>query len=91
MELSPDAKRAFKVQSYAAAARIEGVEIVELSRHRDDGGGEAHPVRVRSMVGLIPLFAAAPLPAWVFTELPHFADRLNYLLRRQPAFGQFLT
>jgi dTDP-4-dehydrorhamnose 3,5-epimerase len=38
VELSPDAKRAFKVQSYAAAPRIEGVEIVELARHRDDGG-----------------------------------------------------
>jgi dTDP-4-dehydrorhamnose 3,5-epimerase len=38
VELSPDAKRAFKVQSYAAAPRIEGVEIVQLARHRDDGG-----------------------------------------------------
>ncbi|UVS82611.1 MGH1-like glycoside hydrolase domain-containing protein [Actinokineospora sp. UTMC 2448] len=62
-----------------------------LSRHRPDGGVEAQPVRVRSMVGLIPLLAVAPLPAWVFTELPHFAERLNYLLRHAPAFGQFLT
>lgn len=38
MELSPDAKRAFKTQSYAPAPRIEGVEIVELTRHHDDGG-----------------------------------------------------
>ncbi len=38
MELSPDAKRAFKVQAYAAGPRIEGVEVVELARHRDDGG-----------------------------------------------------
>ena len=38
MELSPDAKRALKTQSYAPAPRIEGVEIVELVRHHDDGG-----------------------------------------------------
>ncbi|HSF07439.1 MAG TPA: dTDP-4-dehydrorhamnose 3,5-epimerase family protein [Methylomirabilota bacterium] len=38
MELSPDAKRAFKIQSYAPAPRIEGVEIIELARHHDDGG-----------------------------------------------------
>jgi dTDP-4-dehydrorhamnose 3,5-epimerase len=38
VELSPDAKRAFKTQSYAAAPRIEGVEIVDLARHHDDGG-----------------------------------------------------
>ncbi|MGW5051155.1 MGH1-like glycoside hydrolase domain-containing protein [Actinokineospora sp. NPDC004072] len=62
-----------------------------LSRHHPDGTVEAQPVRVRSMVGLIPLLAVAPLPAWVFTELPAFAERLNFLLRRQPAFGQFLT
>jgi len=38
VELSPDAKGAFKVQSYAPAPRIEGVEVVELARHHDDGG-----------------------------------------------------
>jgi dTDP-4-dehydrorhamnose 3,5-epimerase len=38
VELSPDAKRAFKTQSYAPAPRIEGVEIMELARHQDDGG-----------------------------------------------------
>jgi dTDP-4-dehydrorhamnose 3,5-epimerase len=38
VELSPDAKRAFKTQSYASGLRIEGVELVELARHHDDGG-----------------------------------------------------
>jgi dTDP-4-dehydrorhamnose 3,5-epimerase len=38
MEWSPDAKRRFGVQSYAPAPRIEGVELVELRRHHDDGG-----------------------------------------------------
>jgi dTDP-4-dehydrorhamnose 3,5-epimerase len=38
MEVSPEAKRAFKLQSYDPARPIEGVEIVDLIRHRDDGG-----------------------------------------------------
>jgi dTDP-4-dehydrorhamnose 3,5-epimerase len=38
VDLSPDAKRAFRIQSYAAGPRIEGVELVELTRHHDDGG-----------------------------------------------------
>lgn len=38
MELTPDAKRAFQVQAYGAGPRIDGVEIVELRRHHDDGG-----------------------------------------------------
>ncbi|HEU5473034.1 MAG TPA: glucosidase [Actinophytocola sp.] len=62
-----------------------------VSRHRPDGGVESRPVRVRSMVGLIPLLACAPLERWVFEELPGFAGRLNYLLRHQPEFGQFIA
>jgi dTDP-4-dehydrorhamnose 3,5-epimerase len=38
MNLMPDAKRVFQVQSYASAPRIEGVQIVDLRRHADDGG-----------------------------------------------------
>jgi dTDP-4-dehydrorhamnose 3,5-epimerase len=38
MDFTPDAKRAFHLQSYGAAPRIEGVELHELRRHGDDGG-----------------------------------------------------
>lgn len=62
-----------------------------VSRHVGDGTVESSPVRVRSMVGLIPVLANATLEPWVFAELPHFAHRLNYLLRHQPEFGQFIT
>ncbi len=61
------------------------------SRNLPDGEVESQPVRVRSMVGLIPVLACATLEPWVFDELPHFAERLNYLLRHQPEFGQFIT
>jgi dTDP-4-dehydrorhamnose 3,5-epimerase-like enzyme len=38
MNLSSNAKRAFTVQSYSGSLTIEGVQIVELKRHHDDGG-----------------------------------------------------
>lgn len=38
MDLSPDAKRGFALQAYGPALEIDGVEIVELRRHADDGG-----------------------------------------------------
>lgn len=62
-----------------------------VSRTHGDGSVESAPVRVRSMVGLIPVLATAELEPWVFAELPHFAARLNYLLHHQPEFGQFIT
>jgi dTDP-4-dehydrorhamnose 3,5-epimerase len=38
MNLSPDAKRVYHVQSYVPAPRIDGVQILPLARHADDGG-----------------------------------------------------
>ncbi|HXG04845.1 MAG TPA: dTDP-4-dehydrorhamnose 3,5-epimerase family protein [Candidatus Binatia bacterium] len=47
MELTPDAKRAFHVQSYAAAPRIEGVVLKDLVRHHDDAGSFTELGRLR--------------------------------------------
>ena len=71
--------------------RTDGFCYDLVSRYHSDGTVESEPVRVRSMVGLIPLLATAVLEPWVFTELPAFAQRFNYLLRRRPEFGAFLT
>jgi dTDP-4-dehydrorhamnose 3,5-epimerase len=38
MDFSSDAKRAFHLQSYGPAPAIEGVTLVPLTRHADDGG-----------------------------------------------------
>src|SRR3712207_7443575 len=38
-------------------------------------GGESVPLRVRSMVGLSPLYAAAVLPAGTLERFPGFATR----------------
>ena len=38
MELSGEAKRRFRLQDYSPMPSIEGLRIVELRRHTDDGG-----------------------------------------------------
>ncbi len=46
MELTPDAKRAFHVQAYGPAPSIDGVELIELRRHHDDGGSMTELARL---------------------------------------------
>jgi dTDP-4-dehydrorhamnose 3,5-epimerase len=38
VEFTPEAKRAFNVQAYGGGTVIEGVRVVDLVRHADDGG-----------------------------------------------------
>src|SRR5215510_3772646 len=45
------------------------------------GQGEAQRLKVRSMVGLIPLFASTVLPDSVFEKLPTFLERATYFAR----------
>jgi hypothetical protein len=47
----------------------------------DDGTTE--PLRVRSMVGLLPLLAVGIAPEWVQRELPDFTERLRWLRRNR--------
>jgi hypothetical protein len=46
--------------------------------------GERSPLRVRSMVGLIPLFAVEVLDSHMMERLPDFATRLNWFLDYRP-------
>jgi dTDP-4-dehydrorhamnose 3,5-epimerase len=46
VEFSPDAKRAFHVQSYGGAPRIDGVRVIDLTRHADDGGAMTELTRL---------------------------------------------
>ncbi len=54
-----------------------------------DGGYQQ--LRVRSMVGLLPLLSVAVAPDWVVTELPDFTSRLNWLFRHRPALTSSLV
>lgn len=45
--------------------------------------GQVEPMRVRSLVGLLPLLAVANVPAWVADELPDFTGALRWLQRHR--------
>ncbi len=61
--------------------------------HEEDGfyydvlvepDGRAHHMRVRSMVGLLPLLAATEVPSWMAEECPGVVRRLDWLRHRRP-------
>ncbi|MGH7246514.1 MAG: MGH1-like glycoside hydrolase domain-containing protein, partial [Pseudomonadota bacterium] len=54
-------------------------------------GGERIPLRLRSMVGLIPLFAVEVLDASVFARLPAFTARLRWFLDHRPKLSQLVS
>ncbi|MBM4443149.1 MAG: dTDP-4-dehydrorhamnose 3,5-epimerase family protein [Candidatus Rokubacteria bacterium] len=81
MDFSPQAKRAFQVQSYAPRPAIDGVQIVAVTRHHDDGG---------SMTELARLVEGTPqaLPGFVvrqvnFSEIEPGAIKAFHLHTRQ--------
>jgi hypothetical protein len=57
--------------------------------HRSDGSAEK--MRVRSMVGLIPLFAVQTLEPDVVDSLPGFKRRMQWFIDNRPWFRQHLT
>ena len=50
--------------------------------------GERIPLRVRSLVGLVPLFAVEALPHDVFDALPSFARRVAWFVAHRPELGR---
>ena len=50
------------------------------------GNGTAHPMKVRSMVGLIPLFAVETLEPEVIDRLPGFKRRMQWFIDNRPEF-----
>ncbi|MFI5040928.1 MAG: glucosidase [Acidimicrobiales bacterium] len=54
--------------------------------HRPDG--QLVPLRVRSMVGLIPLFAVTVIDSEVLERLPGFRARMEWFERHRPRYGQ---
>ena len=53
---------------------------------RSDGG--SLPLRARSMVGLIPLFAVCALPADVADQMPEFAVRARWFITNKPELAR---
>jgi hypothetical protein len=48
--------------------------------------GHRIPLKVRSVVGLLPLTAATTIPARLLRRLPDLADRLRWFLTNRPAY-----
>ncbi|GLY28239.1 glucosidase [Kineosporia sp. NBRC 101731] len=46
--------------------------------------GSAQPMRVPSMVGLLPILGATEVPPWINEECPDVTARLRWLQRRRP-------
>jgi hypothetical protein len=53
--------------------------------------GEAIPLKVRSMVGLSPLFAVETLDPELLNELPEFTARLNWYLNYRPDLASLVS
>ena len=53
--------------------------------------GRRIPLRLRSMVGLIPLFAVEVLDASVFTRLPQFRGRTFWFLNHRPQLARLVS
>jgi Mannosylglycerate hydrolase MGH1-like glycoside hydrolase domain len=53
--------------------------------------GERIPLRVRSLVGLIPLFAVEVLDAAVFTRLRRFSARTHWFLEHRPQLARLVS
>lgn len=60
----------------------------DVLRHKD---GSTLPVRIRSLVGLIPIFAVEVLDEGIFDKLPHFASRLHWVLKNRPALASLVS
>jgi hypothetical protein len=53
--------------------------------------GQSMPLKVRSMVGLIPLFAVETLEAELLEQLPGFAERLEWFLNYRPDLAKLVS
>jgi Glycosyl hydrolase family 63 C-terminal domain len=53
--------------------------------------GHRIPLKLRSMVGLIPLFAVEVLDASVFSRLPGFSARTHWFLDHRPQLAQLVS
>ncbi|WP_201160232.1 MGH1-like glycoside hydrolase domain-containing protein [Rhodoplanes elegans] len=55
------------------------------------GAGEKIPVRLRSMVGLIPLFAVAVIDETTLARVPRFTRRMEWFLKHRPEIAALVS
>ncbi|MFT3785492.1 MAG: hypothetical protein QM770_04930 [Tepidisphaeraceae bacterium] len=82
----------------AAMSNIAG-EGIDLWCDRDEffydvlclPDGRHQPLKVRSMVGLIPLFAVEVLDSELLAKVPEFRERLEWLLAHRPDLAKLVS
>jgi hypothetical protein len=52
--------------------------------------GSVHPLRARSMVGLLPVFAAVKVDPALWENLPRFRARASWFIEHEPGVADFL-
>jgi dTDP-4-dehydrorhamnose 3,5-epimerase len=81
MDLTPDAKRVFTLQNYTPAPGIEGVQLIDLECHVDDGGALTELARLRAgSLAAVPGFTAHQVN---YSELAPGAIKAFHLHARQ--------
>ena len=78
----------------AAAINVQGLWNEEDGFYYDVfrvADGERIPVRVRSMVGLIPLYATTTLGKATLERLPSFAGHLRWFADNRPELAESIT
>ncbi len=63
----------------------------ELSLPNDDGSMQRIALKVRSLVGIIPLFAVETIEPETLERLPRFAEALNLTLAREPELSDLVS
>ncbi|MGB8885303.1 MAG: glucosidase [Candidatus Korobacteraceae bacterium] len=53
--------------------------------------GQNIPIRIRSILGLIPLFAVEVIEQELLDIMPHFKDRLNWFLEKRPDLAALVS
>lgn len=76
-----EAKRVFSMQSYSPRPRIDGVEIVDLARHADDGGSMTELARLTA--GAFPAFPGFAVHQVNYSEIAPGATKAFHLHARQ--------
>ncbi|MFN0048177.1 MAG: MGH1-like glycoside hydrolase domain-containing protein [Cytophagales bacterium] len=54
-------------------------------------GGEYIPIKIRSMVGLIPMFAVETIEPELLEKLPHFKRRLEWFMNYRPQYASLIS
>ncbi len=69
----------------------DGFYYDELSLPQPDGSMERIALKVRSLVGIIPLFAVETIEPETLRKLPRFAEELNWTLENEPGLASLVS